>query len=156
MSTKLPSKRDIRFTVAEDVRHEAAGRYSLLGVFPGERFAVGGPPPAQAQSAAFMIPSLAFVFTITGGEGKFSGRVRICAPDGKTILADSQIEGIDLATGRSSVLANASKPFVGPSFGTYAVTLEIGTARFKYPLIIEKAAESKPRARRNRASNAQR
>ena len=156
MSNKLPRRCDIKFTVAEDVRNEASGRFTLLGVLPGERFAVGGPAPTNVLSTAFVLSSLALVFVITGGQGKYSGRLRITAPDGKTTVADSPIDEIVLVSGRSSVLANTSKPFVGPRFGTYRVTLEIGKAKFMYPLTIEKAADPKPNARRDRTSEPRR
>jgi hypothetical protein len=139
MSTKLPTRRDVRFLLAEDIRQEAGSKSSLLGLIPGERFWVAGPPPAGAPATvAFVLPSLAFMFIITGGQGSFRGRFRIVAPD-KTVVVDTPLEKtIDVVTGRPSVFATASKPFAGPGFGEYSIQLELDKTKFAFPMVIEK------------------
>lgn len=140
MSTKLPSKRDIRFLLAEDIRQETFNKSSLLGLIPGERFMVAGPPPPGAPpNVAFALPSLAFFFIITGGEGTFNGRFRILGPDKKTVIIDmSTDKPIEISPQKAAVFATAAKPFVGPGFGTYSVQLELDKAKFSFPMTIEK------------------
>jgi hypothetical protein len=115
----------------------------MLGVFAGERFAVGGQPPPGAGNAAIVIPSLTFVFIVEGGEGKQAGRFKILAPDKKTAITDSPIEKIEMVRGRPSIFVSGAKPFIGPAFGTYTAQLEIGNAKFKFPFTIEKGIEPK-------------
>jgi hypothetical protein len=147
VNNKMPTKRDIKFILAEDVRGEGPSKFSLLGVIAGERLSIGGPPPLDIPGAVFKLPSMAFVFIISNGVGKFPGRFRLIAPDKKTAIANSPEETIDMQSGLTTVVANALKPFVGPVFGTYTVQLEIGNAKFRFPLIIDKAPEQKQKAK---------
>ena len=153
MSKKIPTKRDVRFILAEDIRQEAQNKSSLLGLIPGERFTVVGPPPAGAPpNVAFVLPSLAFMFIITAGNGSFNGKFRIIAPN-KTVVADVPLDkAMELVAGRVAVFATASKPFSGPGFGTYSVQLDLGQAKFAFPMVIEKGHlpdEAAPRRARH-------
>jgi hypothetical protein len=145
MNARLPTKRDVKFILAEDIRQEALGKSSLLGVIPGERFLVGGPPPAAAPAnVEFVLSSLAFFFAITGGEGSFKGRFRILGPDKKTVVVDMPIDKpIEVVGGKGAVFATASKPFIGSAFGTYSVQLELDKAKFSFPMTIEKGRLAK-------------
>jgi hypothetical protein len=145
--SKLPTKKDIKFILAEDVRGEGPGKFSLLGVIAGERLAIGGPAPPEIPGAVFRLPSMAFVFIVSNGVGKFPGRFRLIAPDKKTAVANSAVEAVDMQHGFTTVIANAAKPFIGPAFGTYTVQLEIGKAKFKFPLLIDKIPEQKQKAK---------
>jgi hypothetical protein len=140
--SSLPTKRDVRFLLAEDIRQEASTRPTLLGLIPGERFMVGGSPPSVAPpGTAFVLPSLAFVFIITGGHGKFEGRFRIVAPDRKTPAVDIPVEEpIAIAPGKVSVFGTTAKPFIGSAFGKYSVELQVGNTSFKFPMMITKGA----------------
>lgn len=142
IKSKLPTKTDIKFLVSEDLRIEGQGKFSLLGVFAGERFAVGGDPP-EGVNAAFVLPSLALLFLVSGGEGKFSGSVRIVAPDGKTVIGQAAPASVSIRADRPATIANISKPFIGPAFGEYTVELEIGSAKYKFPLVIDRAPRKK-------------
>ena len=140
MSNKLPTKRDVKFLLAEDVRQEILGKVSLQGLMPGDEFLVGGkPPPGVGANVAFVIPSLAFVFVVTGsGEGKFNGRFKIIAPDKKTIIEIPADKPIEKVAGKATMFMTAAKPFIGPAFGTYTVQLELDKAKFAFAMIIGK------------------
>ena len=142
MSRRPPGKRDVRFLLSEDIRQETSIKSSLLGLIPGERFAVeGSPPPNAPPGVAILLPSLAFFFVITGGQGKFEGRFKIVAPDKKTVLVDMPTDRtLDIVPGRVTVFGTAAKPFLGPTFGQYSVQLQIGEATFKFPMVIEKGS----------------
>jgi hypothetical protein len=138
---KIPAKTAIKFLLAEDVRSEGNGKFSLLGVFPGERFMVGGEPPVGTpEKLAFAMLSLSFVFVITDGEGKIPSKFKIIDTDGKKTLIEIPIEsGIEIVKGRPAIFVTGAKPFAGGSFGTYAAQLELGNKKFKFPFSIEKA-----------------
>ncbi len=146
MSTTLPKKREVRFLLAEDLRQEGLGKLSILGFIPGNRFAVGGDPPKQIPGAAFVLPSVAFLFVIEGGEGKFGGHLRMFAPDGKTTVLDSPIQQpIEKVKGSPAVFGTGSRPFAGPAFGTYTIELALEKSKFRFSIVIEHAAaERKP------------
>ena len=148
MSTKLPSRRDIKFFLAEDVRPEANGKVSLIGLLPGEFVGVVGPPPAP--NIAFAIPSLSFLFVISGpSSGQFTARFRVTAPDKKTVVLDAPAEApIQKTRDKPAGLGTSAKPFIGPTFGTYTLHLELGKARFSFPFTVEKGPEPpKPKAK---------
>jgi hypothetical protein len=144
MSSKLGVKPHVKFLLAEDVRQEAMGKISLLGVLPGERFLVSGPPPTFPPgfpSPVFVVPSLAFVFIVSDLGGNLAGRFSIVAPDGKTDIAK-----VDMAVpgqkNSPTVAFSIARPFAGPSFGEYTIRLEIGTHRWKFALTIDKAPDT--------------
>jgi hypothetical protein len=144
MNLELPSKRGVRFLLAEDIRSEGSGKFSLLGVFPGDRFSLIDPPPAIAvPGMAVVMPSLAFVFVVTEGKGKTTGTFRVVGPDRKTVGAEMPTRAIDLQEGRPSVIGATAKPFAAPTFGTYTAELSIGTATFRFPFTIDKATKAK-------------
>jgi hypothetical protein len=141
---KIPKKAAVKFILAEDVRPEANGKYSLLGVFPGERFMVGGEAPAGVENLAFAMPSLVFVFMITDGEGKIHSKFTIFGPDKKALNNVAGVEQvIEIAKGRPAMFASVARPFAGAKFGTYVVQLEMGKSRFRFPFLIEKAPKQK-------------
>jgi len=145
MSSKLGVKPHVKLLLAEDVRQEAMGKFSLLGVLPGERFLVGGPVPISLPglpSAAFMIPSLAFVFIVSGLEGNLVGKFSLFAPDGKTNVAMVEMVPVVVQKNSSTVATAIARPFAGPSFGEYTIRLEIGKHKWKFPLVIEKAPDT--------------
>lgn len=146
MSNKAPSKQDVRFILAEDIRPEIMGKLSVQGFIPGETFFVGGkPPPELGPNVAFAVPSLTFLFVITGGEGKFDGRFRVIGPDKKTMVVDTPAEKpIEKIKGKAALFATASKPFVGPAFGTYAVELELGSSKFRFSMTVQKGPKNLP------------
>jgi len=133
-------RRSIKFILAEDIRNEPGGKFSLLGVFPGERFAIGGEIP-QGVNAVFFMQSLVLVFIISGGdEGKHPGTFKIISPDKKTVILESAInQAIEIAKDRSAVFVTGLRPFLGPAFGTYTAHLQIGRNTFEFPFTIEKA-----------------
>jgi hypothetical protein len=145
MNSKQGVKPRVKLLVAEDLRQEAMGKFSLLGILPGERFLVGGPAPILPPgfpSVAFMIPSLAFVFIISGLEGKLTGKFSILAPDGKSEAGSSEMVPTVAAQKNSPTIAFAiARPFAGPTFGEYTIRLDIGKHKWRFPLVVEKAPD---------------
>jgi hypothetical protein len=142
---RIPTKSAIRFILAEDVRPEGNGKFSLLGVFPGERFMVGGEAPiGSPPNLAFAMPSLAFVFVITDGEGKIPAKFKIIGTDKKTVLVEAPTT-IEIAKGRPAVFMTGAKPFTGEKFGSYTAQLEMGNKKFGFPFLIEKAPPGTPK-----------
>jgi hypothetical protein len=144
---KLPTRKDIRFLIAEDVRAEAGGKFSILGVIPGHSVSIGGSAPPHTPFA-FIIPSLALVFLIDGGIGTFAGRLKIVAPDKKTAVADMELQPMEMGPQRPSFVANIARPFAGSAYGTYIAELQIGSAKFKYHFVVEPAPNTPATKRR--------
>jgi hypothetical protein len=159
MNSKQGVKPRVKLLVAEDLRQETMGKFSLLGILPGERFLVGGPAPISPPgfpSVVFMIPSLAFVFIISGLEGNLAGKFSILAPDGKSEAGRAEMVPTIAAQKNSPTIAFAiARPFAGPSFGEYTIQLDIGKRKWKFPLVIEKAPDTTqaPRKAAGKASH---
>ena len=149
MSNKLPTKREVRLLIAEDLRQEVHGKVTLVGLMPGEQFLITGKPDANAPpNVAFAIASLGFLIVITGGEGKFKARVKVIAPGKKktTMIDVSMDKPIEKIAGRTAIFGTSAKPFVGPAFGTYTVQVELDKAKFAFPMKIEQGPTDLPSA----------
>jgi hypothetical protein len=143
---KIPRKSAIRLILSEEARAEGNGKFSLLGVFPGERFQVGGEtPPVGFEQFAFVLPSLAFVFVITDGEGRVPSKLSVLGPDKKPLFPETEIaNGIEIKKGSPAIFLSGLRPFLGPKFGAYTIVLKMGkTAVFKFPFQVEKAPAPK-------------
>jgi hypothetical protein len=144
MSMKLPTKRDVQFILSEDLRQEAPGKLSILGFMPGATIGVGGAPPKEIPGAAFVLQSLAFLFIISGGQGKFGGSLKIFAPGQKVAVFDAPIQRpIEKIKDHPAIFATGSKPFIGTAFGTYIIQLTLENSKFRFPIRIEKAIEER-------------
>jgi hypothetical protein len=146
MSKQLPTKRDVRLILAEDIRHELMGKASLQGFMPGDEFLIGGnPPPGAPPNVAFVLPSLAFLFVITGGgEGKFDGRYKAIAPDKKTVIFDAAAgQPLEKLANKATVFGTVAKPFIGPAFGIYTVQLVLDKTKFSFPMTVGRAPTSR-------------
>jgi hypothetical protein len=140
VKSKTPIKHSVKFILAEDARSEGDGKFSLLGVFPGERVAIVGDPPPGLLNGTFIMSSLVCVFILGGSDGKYPGHFSIIAPDKKSKVVDVAInQPVQILKDRPAVFVTNLKPFLGPAFGTYFVNLEIGKEKFKFPFVIEKA-----------------
>lgn len=71
-SRKYPTLVD--FLICDDIREEADGRFSLMGVYPGRTISTPQLPT--------ILPQLAFVFRIRGLREPTEANLTIVAPDG--------------------------------------------------------------------------
>jgi hypothetical protein len=78
----LPKKEDVRLILAEDARIEQGMKFSLLGYYLGNRIIVADVGPAISIQLAFLV-------TVDDGEGTFDFVLKIKAPSGNEIIADS-------------------------------------------------------------------
>jgi hypothetical protein len=66
--------------LCDDVRQEAGGKFSLMGLF--ETISAGTFPALH--------PRFAIMNEWSGGKGEFVARIRLLAPDKKTVLSESE------------------------------------------------------------------
>jgi len=66
--------------ICDDVRQELGGKFSLMGLFE----------TISAQAFPIVHPRFAILNEWTGGRGEFLSRVRLLAPDRKTVLSESE------------------------------------------------------------------
>ena len=66
--------------LCDDVRQEMGGKFSLMGLF--ETISAGNFPAVH--------PRFAIMNEWTGGRGEFTAKIRLLAPDRKTVISESE------------------------------------------------------------------
>ena len=66
--------------ICDDVRQELGGKFSLMGLFE----------TISAQTFPVVHPRFAIMNEWTGGRGEFQSRVRLLAPDRRTVVFESE------------------------------------------------------------------
>ena len=113
--------------VCEDVRQEANGIQSLIGV-------LSIIPAAQAP---VNLLKLAVWTRWINGSGKFTQNVKIVAPDTKTVIGEANVEfdmqTVELPHSNTNIIVGVQLP----DFGVYRVEIALdGNQVISYPLIV--------------------
>lgn len=111
-----PTKDRVSFLVAEDIRQEANGKISLLGVFTGGDVLVVG-DPAQATL------KLIFLWVFENGEGKYKAQITLTAPSGKRLFESPEVD-IDKGANTNATFAIVFA-HVGFEEGVYTATMHL-------------------------------
>jgi hypothetical protein len=123
--------------IAEDVRQEANGIQSLIGVLS----------IIPAVNAPVNLLKLAIWTRWINATGKFTQTSRILAPDGKTVIGESSVE---FEMQNAAVPHSNTNMIVGvqlPEFGIYNVEIAIdGNVVITYPLILAQVQQQAPAA----------
>lgn len=116
--------------LCDDVRQEANGKFMLIGIFDGLMQAVN-------QTVCSRI---CLVNRWCMGEGNYTQRSRIMAPDGVTVVAEGQPVPIHLANEQQ--VATTVEVFINLAFhhpGTHWVEILLDQQlRMRYPLHVRK------------------
>ena len=113
--------------VCEDVRQEANGIQSLIGVLS----------IIPAVQVPVNLLKLAVWTRWIGGTGKYTQNVKIVAPDAKTLIGEANVEfemqAAELPHSTSNIIVGVQLP----EFGVYRVEISVdGTQVISYPLIV--------------------
>jgi hypothetical protein len=123
----VPNPSDVKLVVCEFARQEADGKFSLLGVFPGNQIQVKG-----ATTPTVPIPALALVFIIDGAAGVFDSAIDITA--GATplhITMSAEMKG----SRRGYILTQVyGLPLAA---GTFVVKLTLDTAAYNFSIEVQ-------------------
>lgn len=138
---KRPRKQfDARFLLCEDIRAEALGKISLIGVYVGERVVVWplpGRKPTDTKDVAQIGP-LAFVVVVSGPSGKYKTAFELVNPDGKR-WGSKQLGKLEIKDDAASLLATRALQMLVPKFGQYVVRFSLDGSRFDFPFQITPA-----------------
>ena len=121
--------------LCDDVRQEMNGKFILIGLFDG----------LAVRDFPARFPRICLVNRWCCGEGKFTQRSRILAPDGSVI-----IEGKDVPVNVASDTQTATSieffiNAVFPAPGVHWVEILLdGNLKIRYPLSIRKAVQRPP------------
>lgn len=121
--------------ICEDVRQEANGIQSLIGVLT----------IIPAANAPINLLKLAVWTRWINGAGKFTQNVRILAPDGKTVIGEANVEfemqTAELPHSNTNIIVGVQLP----DFGVYRVEIALdGNQVINYPLIVAQIQQQQP------------
>ena len=138
METSLPEKNTVQYILCEDVRKEAEGKLSLLGVFLANRiFVTVAESSEHSPGPVALLSSLAVVATFRGGVGKFKTKFEIFSP-GSEVVVQGTLGEVDLDRGDTSTAIFKINGFQVPEFGTFLARFTIGTEVYDFNFSIER------------------
>jgi hypothetical protein len=108
----FPSDSTTRFLVCENIREEARGKISFLGVYTGDQILV------PINTTVVTLASVAFWFGFLDGEGQFAATVSLFSPT-KTLLDQASMPAAEKEIGKMLNLIVNLAPFRTDEFGTY-------------------------------------
>jgi hypothetical protein len=124
--------------LCDDVRQERNGKFMLIGIFDGLVQAANQP----------VCPRMCLMNRWCAGEGTFTQRTRIIAPDSKTVVAEGQPVPITLSNDQQ--VATTVEVFMNLTFrqeGTHWVEILLDQQlRMRYPLHVRKVQQPHPPA----------
>ena len=122
--------------LCDDVRQERNGKFMLIGIFDGLVQAVNQP----------VCPRICLMNRWCMGEGDFTQRTRIVAPDGVTVVGEGQPVPIKLSSDQQ--IATTVEVFINLAFhqaGTHWVEIHLDQQlRMRYPLHVRKVQPQPP------------
>jgi hypothetical protein len=116
----------VHFILCEDIRIEANGKVNLSGIYPGEIVLLlkNELHKELPKGAIAVLPNLAFVFFVSGPEGRLSLKVKVVGPDKDQLVETPSMDTtIDKGTATIGFTGSA---IVLPKLGKYAVHLYLG------------------------------
>jgi hypothetical protein len=124
---------DVNFILCEDIREEAHGKFSLLGVFGGQSVLV--PESVLGQA----LPCIAVFSSFADGAGTFRAVNELLDPSGK-IIASNRDENLEVKKDpdKNMLLLMKWVPFPISSFGTYTVQVFLDNTNYEFEFGINK------------------
>ena len=124
--------------LCEDAREEKSGKFTVVGLFPGNRILIDTPLVADDKKPA--IP-LAFLIIFRDGDGEAKLTIHTSDPDGNDMAAIvSPAQTITKLADRTLTLTVRTPAFAVPKLGTYVVNVMLDDKRYQFPFLIEAKA----------------
>ena len=117
--------------LCDDVRQEVGGKFSLMGLFEG----------ISAPLFPVTHPRFAIWNEWSGGRGEFTSRVRLLAPDRRTVISESETKFSLFSEGQRhrDISVRFNTPFTAP--GTYWLEIALdGDAVSLVPLPVQQVS----------------
>ena len=115
MSTSGTRPTLLHTIVCDDVRQEMGGKFSLMGLFEG----------ISAPKFPVTHPRFAIWNEWSGGRGEFTARVRLLAPDRRTVLSESESRLSLFSEGQRHRDISIRINTVFPAPGTYWIEMAL-------------------------------
>jgi hypothetical protein len=125
----------VKFLLCEDVRPEADGKLTIIGLYADDRMIVnvtpGVAPPPPAGVPIYGVPQLAIASIVLDGVGTYPAGTEILDPTGGSMGKVAMGDAV-LSAGKTATLAIKSGPFPVARFGSYKFVLTLGPATFSF------------------------
>jgi hypothetical protein len=123
----------VRFLLCDDVRPEASGKLTLVGLYPNSVVVVRRAVVPAGTNAVALLDSLTMMFVIEAEPGTCKALVRLQAPTDAVILDGTEVDVKISADGAGVLFAKASQLLL-PAYGRYEIflTLEGKTHPFSF------------------------
>jgi hypothetical protein len=130
MSTSCPPKGS-RFYLCDDVRPEATGKLTLVGLYPDDKILAQTPLNQQGTPGIVVISQMAIVCVLFDGDGIFDVTTTLKGPMGQSI-ANMILKNATFIPLKPLVLIMPNQQFPLSGFGQYTMTVEVGAATFRF------------------------
>lgn len=121
------------FLIAEEVRPEASGKMTLLGLFPGDTIILhkGERPEGVPENAPAGLEKLTIMATISDTEGTYKVKGKIVDPSGK--FKELELGEATIQKGFSHSAIIELKPFLIKQPGIFHFEYIVGKKKFDFP-----------------------
>lgn len=126
--------KQVQFLLADGVRQEQGGKFTVLGFYPGNGVLLNQPLPKKVPDGfkGVALPGLTLIITLFDGNGSFSGDLKIIRPSGELLGKGSTNIVIEKNKGKSASLLIPIEPFPVTEFGDYQATLKLGAHKYDF------------------------
>lgn len=136
----VKAKPTVSFYMAEDLRQEASGLITAIGLYPDRVLLMAVPDdvPEPTKTQPLALKSLGFMFNVTGLDKPVSIAIEMEADGERSVFMKKATYG-PIETGRSINLIGMMSPCLVTSFGVKTLILNIGKNEYKFDFEIRKA-----------------
>ncbi len=122
-----------KFFVSDDLREEANGKITIVGLFVDDRIFVLPLPasaPALPQGYVAALNQLCLTCILVGGQGSYSVKTAITTPSGKKFVEQKIDQTFD--PNKTATIGIRGNNILFPEFGKYKVDFTVGRKVYDY------------------------
>lgn len=130
---------NIKLLIADEFRHEASGKVTVLGLFADNVVIVKIPPKAEEipENAPAGIERLSFMVNVSAvPEGSYEFEAQFITPSGAPMGEVMKIGNVEIKEGKSFTTVVVSKPFLVNEGGEYHLAFQVNGVEHQLPFEI--------------------
>lgn len=133
-----------RMLISDDVRDEAGGKQTLVGVYGGDDIGFTRPANVEASTRP-SLPQLCIYTVFSDGEGEFSTRVELITPSGIKLAAVGPFIA-EKIQGKNMIVSCKVTPIVFPENGAYTINLALDDKVYSHKIVVLEAVAAQAAA----------
>jgi hypothetical protein len=125
----------VNFLIAEEVRPEANGKMSVIGLFAGDTIVVlkGKLPDGLPEDTPAGIDRLTILVIVVDAYGPHSFKGRLIEPSGNLYQPEMVLGDADILKGNSHTLIVHLRPFIVRQPGVFVFEFFVDDVKFTFP-----------------------